>query len=424
MSLRELLERRSKIVEEMRAITNGPAGEAGDLSGEQSTKFDTLKTELAGVEKKIERQQAVDEAERRMQGTPIHSSGDGQLDAELRKFSLVRAIASQVPDLAARIDCGREREISNELAKRSGMQFNGIAVPMQVFEKRVVITSTAPTGGPGGNLIATEFLASEYTDRLRNALVIRRLGARILSGLVGNVDIPNLKKSAVAHWFAENTPIPASDLEFAAAELRPKHVGAITEFSRNMLLQSTPDIENLVRDDFAQVLAEAVDNAAISGAGGVEPTGLLNLDIDDTVDMSPPTWEGVLQLIERVELGNSEGAGFITDASVVRKLRSTPRVDGMDTMIMESARTLADYPVATTNQLPVDSSGNNRRLVFGKWSDIVLGYWSVLDLLVNPYESTAYAKGNVSVRGIITADIAVRHLESFAAATVDTTPGA
>ena len=44
------------------------------------------------------------------------------------------------------------------------------------------------------------------------------------------------------------------------------------------------------------------------------------------------------------------------------------------------------------------------------------GYWSAFDLLVNPYESAAYAKGNVQVRAMMTCDIAVRYAESFSAA--------
>src|SRR5688572_6985648 len=136
--LRKLLEKRTAIVTEMRGITAAPAGDGGDLSAEQSTRFEQLKTELGGLEKQIERQQLVDAAERRMSGTPISGTGDNRLDEELRNFSLVRAIAGQVPDLAGRIDCGREREISNELAKRSGMTYRGVAIPMQVFEKRVV----------------------------------------------------------------------------------------------------------------------------------------------------------------------------------------------------------------------------------------------------------------------------------------------
>ena len=407
--MRKLLERRSAIVSEMRGLTAAPTGEGGDLSAEQNTKFESLKAELDGLEKKIQRQQFLDDAERRMSGTQISGTGDNRLDEELRSFSLVRAIASQVPDLAGRIDCGREREISNELAKRSGQQFQGIAVPMQVFEKRVLTA-----GGDGAPLIGTDLMGSQYIDILRSKLVLRRLGARVLNGLVGNVDIPKLETSATAAWFAENTAIPPSDVDPDKIQLVPKHVGARSEFSRNMLLQSSPDIEALIRDDFAKVLARAVDAAGILGGGANEPTGILETDGLTEVSMSTVTWEKVLQLIESVELENAEGSAFLTMPRVVRKLRSTPRVDDTDSrMIMESANSLADYPLASTNLVPGDSTGGV--LIFGNFADVLLAYWSTLDLLVNPYAETAYSKGNVQVRGIITMDVGIRHIESFSA---------
>ena len=115
--LRVLLERRSRLIAEMRALTTSPAGEGGDLSAEQNTKFDSLKAELETVERQIERQRFVDEAERRMQGQRLTGSGDGQFDALCREASLSRAIASQID---RSIDAGREIEISQELARRSG----------------------------------------------------------------------------------------------------------------------------------------------------------------------------------------------------------------------------------------------------------------------------------------------------------------
>lgn len=420
-TLREMLEKRAGLIGQMRELTGAPAGDAGDLSAEQSTKFDNLKTELTALEKRIERQQLIDESERRMQGTPITGSGDNRLDKELRKFSIRAAVCSQVPDLASRVDCGREREISSELAKRSGMQFQGIPVPMQIFEQPVekrVLTST----GDAGNLIATDLMGSQYIDILRARLVLRRLGARILTGLTGNIDIPKLLNSATAGWFAENAAIGSSDFQPDKISMSPKHVGALTEFSRNMLLQSSPDIETLIRDDFARILAAAVDEAGISGGGPNEPTGILaTAGLDTSVSMMTPAWEAVLQLIETIELANAEGSSFLTSPNVVRKLRSTPKVSGTDSvMIMQEPTSLAGYPLASTNLMPPSSSGG-ANLIFGNFADVILGYWSVLDILVNPYESTAYSKGNVQVRGIVTMDMVIRHIESFAASTDVTT---
>ena len=263
MRMIDLLERRSRLVADMRGLTEAPAGDGGDLSTEQATKFDNMKAELATLEKSIDRQRLVDEAERRMNGERIAGTGDGKLDDELRKFSIRKAILTQVPGHSE--DCGRERELSGEITRRSGRTFQGIAIPAAVFEERVV-TTALPAAGPGSNIISPDYLGAQFIDHLRAALVTRRLGARILSGLTGNVAIPRLKTSATTGWVAENAALSASDPAFDQVTLSPKHAGGIVEFSRNMLLQSSPDIEELIRADFAAVLARAIDSAALRAA--------------------------------------------------------------------------------------------------------------------------------------------------------------
>lgn len=414
----DLLEERSRLVHSMREITENPKADNGDLTKDQSEQFERMKTDLDAMEKRIERQQHVDEAERRMQGQQITGNNDQHFDEAAREFSIRKAIASMVPDLAQNIDFGREREISQEIARRSGQTFQGIAVPMQAFEKRT-ITTAAPVGGPGSNIISTDHMGSQYIDRLRANLVINKLGARVLNGLVGNIDIPKLTSSTTAGWFAEDSAISTSDAEVSKVSMTPKHVGARTEFSRNMLLQSSPDIENLLRDDFAKILAEAVDSAAIQGGGTNEPSGILdNGSLDTTTSLATPTWAGVLSLIELIQTANSEGTAFLTNPSVVKTLRSTAKVTSTDSaMIMESPNSLAGYNCAVSNLVPSDlGAGSDSALIFGKWSDLLVGYWSAFDLLVNPYETTAYSKGNVQVRGIVTMDVVPRHIESFAAA--------
>lgn len=429
LNMRDLQTRRSALVSEMRSIAENPA--AGDLSEAQDQQFEKLKKDLAEIEKQIERRALLNEAERRAQGVPLAGTGDDRFDAQVRRFSLVRAMASQVPNLGSGVDVGLEREVSAEIARRSGMPFEGLAVPMQVFERRV-LTTAAPGGGPGGNLIATDLMGNQYIDRLRAALITSRLGARVLNGLVGNVDIPRLKQSAVAGWFAENAAISATDPQFNKVSLAPKHVGALTEFSRNMLLQSSPDIEELVRDDFAKVLAEAVDLGAIKGGGTNEPVGILSTsgigDVPMGANGGPITWNAVIDLIAAVETKDAPVTGFATNAKVVKSARKTPKVATTDSvMVMESPSQLAGYPLASSSLVPStlvkgSSGAVCSALIAGYWPDLLLAYWSAFDLLVNPYESTAYSKGNVQVRGIITMDVAVRHAESFGAIKDLTTP--
>lgn len=420
-AIRELREQRAKVVTSMREITDNPQGTGGDLSEDQQKRFDELRAEVTAVEKRIERQEFIDEAERRMQGEQISGTGDRCLDDELRSFSLVRAIASQVPDLAGKIDFGREVELSNELQRRSGQKAKGIMCPMQIFEKRVM-TTALPSDGPGSNIIATDHRGDLYIDALRAALTIRRLGARVITGLVGNVDIPKLKDCSTAGWVAENSALTAGDMKFTKVSLTPKHCGCLTEFSRNMLMQTSPDIEQLVRDDFAKVLAGAVDSVAIKGGGTNEPSGILETDGIGTVALGDNggalTFDSVASLVSQVEIDDAIGSGFLTNfivkgaASILKDSNENPY--GLD-------KVFQGYPRAFSNLVPSNLTKGTgtglSALIFGLFSDLILGYWSEFDLLVNPYESTAYAKGNVQVRGMLTMDMAVRHAESFAAIT-------
>lgn len=427
MSVRNLEMQRAKITTEMRALNADPQGEGGELSEAQAKRFDELRSSVEGLEKQMERQRFVDQADRQASGETV--AGDPNFDAECRQFSLVRAIAAQVPGL--NVDAGREREISAEIARRSGRAFQGVAVPMWVFHQPVerrVITTALPAGGPGSNIIATDHLGAQHIDRLRAALRIRLLGATTLSGLVSNVDIPRLKASATSGFVAENTAITASDAQFEKITLAPKHAGAITEFSRNMLMQSSPDIEALIRDDFAKILAEAIDRVAIKGGGANEPTGILGTAGIGSVALgtngAAPTWDSVLSLISAIETANAldGNLAFLTNGKAVKKMRGTVKVATTDSvMIQEGPDTLAGYGLQSTNLVPSDGTKGTgtalSSLIFGNWSDLLIGYWSEFDLLVNPYEATAYSKGNVQVRGMVTMDIKLRHPESFAAIT-------
>lgn len=416
MTLRELMEKRAALVAKMRKINDAPGGESGDLSEAQQKEFTELRSDLEKADKAIERQSLIDEADRRIQGEVITGDPDNDFDRECRSFSLTRAIAGAA---GLDIDDGREREVSAELKRRSAGKFKGVAVPMQIFEKRV-LTTAAPVGGPGGKIIAQDYRGDQYIDLLRSKLVTQARGATVLSGLQGNVTIPKGTKSAVAGWVAENGAISASDLEFDSLDMTPKHVGALTEYSRNMAQQASPDVENLIRNDFSAVLARALDLAALVGGGSNEPDGLIAAGIDDSVSMATPSWSAVLDLINQVEEADAMGTGFVMRPLVAKKLRSTPKVDSTDSvMIMESPDELAGYPVSRSTQVPIDATPDpdTTSIIFGQWSDLLIGYWSAFDLLVNPYESSAYAKGNIMVRGMLTADVAVRRLQSFAAST-------
>lgn len=417
MTLKELREKRARIVKDMRQINDAPSGDAGDLSSEQQNQFTELRSKLEQTDSAIERQSLIDAADRQANGELLTGNGDQDFDRECRSFDLVKAIAGAAN--IEGVDAGREQEVSQELNRRHGGQFKGIAVPLSIFnapmQRRDAITSAAPVGAPGGNLISTDHRGDLYYDRLRAKMITNKLGVTSLMGLGGNIDIPNLKNSATAGWVGENEALSRSSGGFDKISMAPKHVGALSEVSRNMLQQSNPDITALVTDDFAKLLAEALDKAAFVGGGGVEPLGILNApDVSitnivsegDGVAESTTYRDRGLEKIERLQLANTEGTGFAMHPSVVRALRSA--VVAENRFVMETADKFLDYPVAASTLIPAGQD------IFGNWADLIIGTWSAIDVLVNPFEKDAYERGNVLVRSMLTADIQVRHSESFA----------
>lgn len=419
MTLRELLAKREAIRTELRSILD--ASTDGNLTDEQRGRADTLQAEAAGLNVHETRVAALEDLDRRATGTPIGGS-DPRLDSAMTGFSVVRAMASAA---GLAVDAGRERELSAEVARRSGRQFQGIAIPMAALAGPVeqrTITTALPAGGPGGNLIATNLLAEQFIDRLRAALVVRQLGARILSGLTGNVAIPRLKGSATAGWVAENTALTATDQQVDQVTLSPKTAGAITEFSRTVLLQASPDIEQIVRSDLAAVLAQALDLAAISGTGASNmPRGILSTVGIGNVALGANglalTYDNVVDLMGTCQDANAEsGNALLSNYKVQRQARKLKDTTGKplgEEVVFQGARR------AFTTNVPANltkgtSTGICSAMIYGNFADLLIGIWGdAVDILVNPYESTAYSKGNVQVRAMMTCDIAVRHAESF-----------
>lgn len=421
-TMREMLTRRAALTTEMRAIHEAhPEG----LPTEIETRWNGMRQEMDTLGASIDRQAILDEAERRAAGNPIGGgSADAHYDSELRAFSVVRALAGAagIPG----VDNGREREISAEVARRSGRSFQGVAIPLAALSGPVeqrVFTTGNPSGGPGSNIIATDLRSDLTIDRLRASLVVRQLGATVLSGLVGNVAIPRIKADVASYWVAENSAVTAADPQTDQVSLTPKHCGALTEFSRNLLLQSSPDVEQLARGILAQVLAQALDAAAIAGLGSSnQPLGILGTSGIGSVAMGTDgaaiTFDAIQDLAGAVADANAE-TGSLAFLSNTKVRRAVAKLKDDQHRPLGEDVVFGGMPRAWTNNVPSNltkGSGTGlSAMLYGNWADLLIGLWSEVDVLVNPFESTAYAKGNVQIRAITTCDISVRHPASFAA---------
>ena len=331
----------------------------------------------------------------------------GLSEKESRSFSFLRAInyLSNPTDRAAREAAAFEIEASEAAAAKLGRQSRGITVPQDVLRRDLNVG----TASAGGNLVATELDAGSFIDLLRNASALDQAGATVLTGLTGNVAIPRQSGAATAYWVAESGSPTESQQTVDQVSLVPRTVAAYTDFSRRLMIQSSIDVENMVRNDLASVIALKIDYAGLYGTGASnEPLGLKNTTGIGTEDFAAdaPTFAEVVALESDVATANAllGTPVYLMNAAMRGNLKTTKKDAGSGIFIMENGE-VNGYRGVLSNQV---ASGD---LWFGNFADLIIGYFSGLDLMVDPY--THSTSGTVRVVAMQDCDIAIRHPESF-----------
>jgi HK97 family phage major capsid protein len=432
---RALQEVRQRLTLAMRAADDAAADtDDTSLSSEAQAVFDSLKQLLSELDAKIVRAAVLDDLE--VRHTPLDRADSG-FASSLQQFELRGMIAAAIGDNPG-CDIGRSREISGELSRRAVRPIKGIAVPMQALSLRADyvarqayqmrdVSTTTPAAGPGGSLIATILQPDRYIDALRARTIVRQAGCTVISDLRENIDLPKMQATAQVSWFSEGSNINFSDPQFATVPLRPKHVGAITEFSRNMLLQSTPDIEMIIRDDLSKLIALAIDKAALVGSGqGPEPLGICRavapiagnvFSYDQNVALRQALGSANVDLSSLAWFGNS-----VIDAYALMTKDAASRPMGRDVVGLGIPYYISNIVTDTAVTGPPALPALANPLILANASDIVLGAWSILDILPNALAEAPYSKGAVWVRAIATIDVALRYPEAFAWAEITAPP--
>ena len=380
MNLAQLQEMRASKISEMRA------------QKDNAEAFDKLEGEVRELDKQIKRAATLAEFERQADAAP-----DARFEAEVRDYSVAKAIRESVNGNLT----GREAEVSAELGK--GREVRGVMIPTSaIFGETRAMT----TAGSAGNTVATNL--GGLIDRLRPVLKAQAMGATVISGLSGNLDLPRLTAGPSAYWVAEDGSTTASDSTFDKVSLTPKTVSGEMYLSRRLVLQNSVAIEDVLRRDLAFVLAQALDSAAIQGGGTNEPEGIISA-ITANATAETELSDIAADLISALEVDDVTGtAAFLTHPAVVGAAR---KIKDANERVIPMSEIFHGQRVETTTQVPVTGTGDVHPLIFGHWSDLVIGYWSGVDILANPYSDAS--KGGLRLHAFLDADIAIRHEESF-----------
>lgn len=352
------------------------------------------------------------------------STDIGMTRKEMERYSFVRVLhaLANPTDRRAQEAAGFELEASRAAADKAGRASRGAMVPTDVLKRDLVVGTTTA----GGHTVSTDLMAQDFITMLRNRMVIMGMGTRMLTGLSGNIAIPRHTGAATAYWVAESGAPTESQQAFDQVTMQPRTVGAYTDISRKLLLQSSLDVESFVREDLAKVLAQELQRTAINGSGTApEPRGILNVagigSVAGGTNGAAPSWANIIALETEVAQDNADigTLAYLTNAKVRGKLKGTEKASTTGMYVWADGNTpLNGYRTEVTNVVPSNltkgaASGVCSAIIFGNFADLIIGMWGGLDLMVDPYTSST--SGTVRVVALQDADVAVRHAESFAA---------
>ena len=341
----------------------------------------------------------------------LESQDMGMTKKEIKRFSILRAVnaLANPTDRRAQEAAAFEFECSRAAADAYGRTAQGILLPAEVLRNWKRDMNSADDSA----LFTDDFRGGDFIDVLRNASSVMQAGARMLTGLSGDVKIPKKSTASAAAWIStEGGAASESEMTVGSVSLSPKTLGAFTDVTRQLLIQSSLDVESLIRDDLAQALAVAIDKAGLEGSGASgQPTGILSTSgVNNVTNFAAanPTFQEVISLETALGEDNAlmGSLAYIMPASMYGALKGAQKATSTGQYIVEPGGTINGYRGIVSNQA---TTGN---LYFGNFSDLLIGMFGGLDIVVDPYTNST--SGTIRIVALQSVDVAVRHAVSFA----------
>lgn len=412
-TVKQLREVRVSKVSTLEALQNKES-----LTDEEKTSFDSIMSEIKNLDLDITR---AEEAEKIMSAAAGKSAVKGLSSStkkELKNYSFMKAIREGATGNLTGLEAEMHQEANLE-KKASGIyNESSVSIPSFLADKRALDVAT-----DGTDLVAVNN-ASAIIPVLRPNPIVGSLGATIITGLVGDLDLPRQSSATAATWEGENDANAESTPGFNKLSLTPKRLGAYTEISKQLLAQRSPSVDALVRSDLEIAIGNALDVAAINGAGsGGVPEGILNVtgigNVIGGTNGAVPTFANMVALETAINSANADGdtMAYLTTPGIKGFLKTKVKEAGQASYVYEGNQ-INGYNAFTSTNVPSTltkgtSSGNCHAIVFGNWRELILAQWAGVDIVVDPYSLSKNAKIQLVINAWY--DVAVRHAASFSA---------
>lgn len=413
MTLKDLKAQRNEYYNEFVAIGQTADAEGRVMTEAEQERSDKLDGMVADLDVKIKHKEREQQMVARMaQSGNASNSEKREVERVHGAFSLSRAIA-QVSN--GRNLEGAEAEWAQEAtreARSQGLQLAGqIAIPSIALRDLGDADEHSATTGSGTGFVPTSVPAA--IEALRAPTVIEQLGTTVIRNATGNLKFPRVSVKAAGTGEGEADANAASGLTLDSVTMNPERVSAKSTYTKQLILQGTPDVDRLIANDLSAAMNAYIDDRAFDII-------LADTDVDDqsTGGANTDMTAALAVAMESAVLaagGNLAGARYAMSPTAYKLAKNVAQVSAVTALYDLASNTFNGYPATATPYL-VDVAGPLGQMVFGNFSQgLILAYFGGLDLLVDPYSAAGNAQITLHVNRLF--DVAIRQPGAFSIVT-------
>lgn len=285
-----------------------------------------------------------------------------------KQFSLLKAINDIANNRS--LDAASQAVINAgaDEMRSAGQSFSGqIQLPV---ESRAAVTVT----DEHDDVIEVEFADLLTPLRAKNVLVAA--GAKYMSGLIGDVQVPIMGAGNVT-WEGEVASAKEAGYTFTSKKLQPKRLTAYVDISKQFLVQDSIGAEQAIRADIVAAINSKLESTILGSAAGstTTPAGIFYGQSPKTIT----TFKDICDLEASIEDANVIGeCKYVMSNKAKAALRNMPKSSKSTQLVMENGE-VDGTPVLNTSNVEAQN------IAYGDWNNLAIGQWGAIDLVVDPY---------------------------------------
>lgn len=285
-----------------------------------------------------------------------------------KQFSLLKAINDIAHNRS--LDAASQAVINAgaDEMRSAGQSFSGqIQLPV---ESRAAVTVT----DEHDDVIEVEFADLLTPLRAKNVLVAA--GAKYMSGLIGDVQVPIMGAGNVT-WEGEVASAKEAGYTFSSKKLQPKRLTAYVDISKQFLVQDSIGAEQAIRADIVAAINSKLESTILGSVQGstTTPAGIFYGQSPKKIT----TFKDICDLEASIEDANVIGeCKYVMSNKAKAALRNMPKSAKSTQLVMENGE-VDGTPVLNTSNVEAQN------IAYGDWNNLAIGQWGSIDLVVDPY---------------------------------------